>query len=358
MRRGAAGPNLRDLLREVPPSDFPLKKAWQRVVRSLRERRRRTGSESRLGSWADVERALGSVPLHDDPSRLTELKSALRTALRDPDDLGDAAADVDRLVSSLLPAVASGAVVVEVDGWPADFDAADRQRLLRTDEPPPLTLDAERAAALLREFDGFVLAGSRLRARARVKDGEVLPPVPRRLRAKPLRRDRDGPWLPYTDDVGKRSLTPRELAERQAARLSGETSVVDGFCGVGGNSIALALAGFEVDAVEIDPARLALARANAAALGVTDRITFHLGDLLEVLPGLPLDSALFLDPPWSAIDVTRLPLPRARTVMLKLPRDFDVALLPGAEWRTFYEFGAREDDRSVVRMLTVVRPRS
>ncbi len=41
--------------------------------------------------------------------------------------------------------------------------------------------------------------------------------------------------------------------------------------------------------------------------------------------------------------------------MAKLPREFDVASLPGEGWAVHWDFGERDDDRAVVRMIGAVR---
>lgn len=348
--------DLRHALQESEPRDFPLKVAWRAVIQGLRERRRATGDPGQLGSRAAVERALASSlhPDHD-PRDIEVLKRALRSVVRD-EASPEAAARVDALVAALLPAVVTGPVQVEVAGWPEDFAPGQQARLLRQGAAPPLTVDAELAAALVREFDWFVLAGRALEVRARLGERQVLPPVPRALRSKPMRRGREGPWLPHDDEVGRRSLTPRALAVRQAQRVAelADGLVIDGFCGLGGNAIAFAEAGLRVIAVELDPDRAALARRNAEAMGVSDRIDLRVGDILTLLPSLPPRAALFLDPPWHAIDLDALPLPEGRAVALKLPREFDVSRLPG-RWQVHYEFGEADDDSAVVRLLTAVR---
>ena len=336
-------PDLRALLAAADPRDFQTKKAWQEVIRGLRRRRRETGEAPRLRAWADVERALATVPLTDD---VGELKRLLRAMVKE-DGGAEVAHRVDLLTEQVLPAFAEGEIRVDVDGFPDGFDALLQARLLRRGTAPPLDVDAPVAAALVREFDGFSIAGSRLRVRAHTREGEILPPVPRELRSKPMRRGRTGPWLPHTDEVGLRSLTPRALAERQVERF-GVDRVIDGFCGLGGNAIAFAEAGVEVIAVERDPARLELARANAGTLP----IDFRLGDVHALLPSLPRWPRFF-DPPWDAIDLGGLLDPTIPT-MLNLPREFDVSAL-GDGWTVHYEFGAGADDHAVVRMLSVVR---
>lgn len=352
--------DLRALLREVEPRDFPLKEAWREVIRGLRERRRATGEAGRLTSWAAVERALaGSLRPGTTDGDLSSLKRALRAMIRDGAG-PEGATRVDDLVARLLPPVVEGQVVVEITGWPDDFGPELQARLLRQGGPPPLTVDAEVAAALVREFDGFLLAGRTLEVRPQLRDDEVLPPVPRPLRSKPMRRGREGPWLPHHDEVGRRSLTPRALARRQARlllELAGfEGLVIDGFCGLGGDAIAFAQAGARVIAVELDPGRFELARRNARAMGVSDRIDLRQGDIADLLPSLPPGTPLFLDPPWTSLDLDDLPLPEDRTVMLKLPREFPTGRLPGS-WQVHYEFGQEQDDSAVVRMITVIRHR-
>ncbi|KNC99566.1 RNA methyltransferase [Spizellomyces punctatus DAOM BR117] len=92
------------------------------------------------------------------------------------------------------------------------------------------------------------------------------------------------------------SLTPEKMAEYHAKRLSCDT-VVDGFCGAGGNSIQFAKTCKKVIAVDIDPIKLRCARNNARIYGVEDKIQFILGDFLKVAETLQAD-AVFVSPPW------------------------------------------------------------
>ena len=90
------------------------------------------------------------------------------------------------------------------------------------------------------------------------------------------------------------------VAAYRAARLAGDhggrrySHVADLGCGIGGDALALAAAGARVSAVERDELRLAMARANAEALGLEQRIAFVQRDLLVEPP--PLADALFCDP--------------------------------------------------------------
>ena len=51
-------------------------------------------------------------------------------------------------------------------------------------------------------------------------------------------------------------------------------------------------------AIDIDPAKIALARQNAAVYGVADRIEFIVGDFFQVVPQLGGADVVFLSPPW------------------------------------------------------------
>lgn len=86
-----------------------------------------------------------------------------------------------------------------------------------------------------------------------------------------------------------------ELVSRhRAARFVPFGTVADLCCGVGGDTLAFAATGLTVHAVESDPLRAAMARANAAALGFADRVTVHEADALtRPLPGV---RAAFADP--------------------------------------------------------------
>ncbi|XP_067677508.1 uncharacterized protein [Haliotis asinina] len=96
------------------------------------------------------------------------------------------------------------------------------------------------------------------------------------------------------------SVTPEKIAEHIAERCQCDT-VVDAFCGAGGNAIQFAFFCERVIAVDIDPVKLELARHNAGVYGVSDRIEFILGDYLLVAPTLKAD-VVFLSPPWGGPD--------------------------------------------------------
>ncbi|WP_344896402.1 class I SAM-dependent methyltransferase [Nonomuraea antimicrobica] len=107
-------------------------------------------------------------------------------------------------------------------------------------------------------------------------------------------------------DAGRMFFTPHgleqstraEVAEHRARRLlalhGGAPRVVDACCGIGGDLLALARAGCTVSAVDTDPLTVAVARANAEALGLADRVTVSVADAAEVRP--ENYDVLFADP--------------------------------------------------------------
>lgn len=127
------------------------------------------------------------------------------------------------------------------------------------------------------------------------------------------------------DEEGWYSVTPERVADQIAERCRCDT-ILDAFCGVGGNTIAFAktcergalgatrlaqvlshgLYDNLVIALDTDPTRLALARHNAVIYGVADRIEFILADYLTFARSyLSLPSSdnrkidvVFLSPPW------------------------------------------------------------
>ncbi|KAF7994062.1 hypothetical protein HCN44_011331 [Aphidius gifuensis] len=92
------------------------------------------------------------------------------------------------------------------------------------------------------------------------------------------------------------SVTPEKIASHIATRCKCDT-IVDAFCGAGGNSIQFAFQCERVIAIDIDPEKIKLARNNAKVYGVEDRIEFIVGDFFQVSEKLIAD-VVFLSPPW------------------------------------------------------------
>jgi SAM-dependent methyltransferase len=83
------------------------------------------------------------------------------------------------------------------------------------------------------------------------------------------------------------------IARYRAQRYRAYDTVADLCCGAGGDTLALAAVA-RVAAVDSDPLRLAMARANARAHGLAERIAFAQADL-EIDP-IPAAQAIFFDP--------------------------------------------------------------
>ncbi|KZC14704.1 Trimethylguanosine synthase [Dufourea novaeangliae] len=92
------------------------------------------------------------------------------------------------------------------------------------------------------------------------------------------------------------SVTPEKIAQHIAERCRCDT-IIDAFCGAGGNAIQFAFTCEKVFAIDIDPVKIELARNNARIYGVDDRIEFIVGDFLQLAPKLFAD-VVFLSPPW------------------------------------------------------------
>ncbi len=100
----------------------------------------------------------------------------------------------------------------------------------------------------------------------------------------------------FTPD-GVEQATRTSVAAHRAerfARLGGVRSVADLCCGIGGDAIALARRGISVLAVDRDPLTAVVARANAEALGLQDRIEVRCADVTEI--DTSAYDAVFVDP--------------------------------------------------------------
>lgn len=90
------------------------------------------------------------------------------------------------------------------------------------------------------------------------------------LRAKGREKFGDLAERMYFTPEGLEQATRLPVAEHRAARLRafGAASAVDLGCGIGGDLIAIARAGITAAGVDLDPVRVAVARANLDALGL------------------------------------------------------------------------------------------
>ena len=84
------------------------------------------------------------------------------------------------------------------------------------------------------------------------------------------------------------------VARHRVRRFAAWDAVHDLCCSVGGDALALALAGHAVTGIDLDPVRLALAEANAEVWGVSERMQWRYEDVTTtaITPG----AALFFDP--------------------------------------------------------------
>ncbi|MGW1195587.1 class I SAM-dependent methyltransferase [Streptomyces sp. NPDC002536] len=100
----------------------------------------------------------------------------------------------------------------------------------------------------------------------------------------------------YFTPHGVEQATRTSVAAYRARRFAalGVRRVADLCCGIGGDAIALARAGVSVLAVDRDPLTCEVARANAAALGLSELIEVRCADVTEV--DASAYDAVFVDP--------------------------------------------------------------
>lgn len=84
-----------------------------------------------------------------------------------------------------------------------------------------------------------------------------------------------------------------QIAAHRARRYAGRAELADLCCGIGGDALALAQVG-HVLAADRDELRLAVAAANARALGLAERISFLRADVEQI--DTPAADAIFFDP--------------------------------------------------------------
>lgn len=153
----------------------------------------------------------------------------------------------------------------------------------------------------------------------------------RRARAKWSRAD-EMYWEREALEQATGEIVARHRAKRYAEHAG---PIVDLCCSIGGDLLALA-AVRDVVGVDRDALRLAIAQANAAVLGVAERVTLHEGDVAawEPVPG----ALVFFDPArrsggrrrWSPDDYA----PPLRTIERWLPQvaGLGVKVAPGIDY--------------------------
>lgn len=124
------------------------------------------------------------------------------------------------------------------------------------------------------------------------------------------------------------SVTPEAVAAHVAARcfrsLSQHSSrpltVLDAFCGAGGNTIQFARLFDHVISVDIDFVKLQCAQHNADIYNCSHRISFIMQDFFQLHTLLKSDThvdLVFMSPPWGGIDYFH----RRETDLSELPLD-------------------------------------
>lgn len=119
------------------------------------------------------------------------------------------------------------------------------------------------------------------------------------LRRRAQTKFPDATHMFFTAEALEQSTAHAPAAHR-AAQLdasAGAGDLLDLGCGIGGDLLALAQHR-PVIAYELDPVRARFAVANAAALGLADRVTVHTADWTQALAAgtLPPAAAAFIDP--------------------------------------------------------------
>ncbi len=263
----------------------------------------------------------------------------------------------EELASLIAPSVEPDRVRVWIEG--PDFVDP------RLWNAPGEEVSASRARWLLANVNGLAVGGGRIEVRTEppIRAGRRAPPREDRAarRRRLFARWDEGVQV---DDEGLVGATPEALARRIARGARGV--VVDGTTGVGSLAIAYAREPnvTKVIAVDRDARRLTMARHNAALYGVEAKIEFRRGDIVALAGALRAD-LLVLDPPWGGrgYDRARVTLDElgfdvraalarfSGPVVLKLPRSFDVATLPGGGWT----LEPIVDARGILKMLLAHR---
>lgn len=157
-----------------------------------------------------------------------------------------------------------------------------------------------------------------------------------RLRQKAVAKfSADASRMFFTRDALEQASDPLVRKYRVLNTLSGQR-IVDACCSIGADAFAFARAGADVLGLDIDPVRVAVARLNAEALGISNA-RFEVADVRD---GIPEADLIFFDPARRTengrriFDVERYRPPlstirgwRAERMLVKLSPGVDLAQL-------------------------------
>ncbi|MFH8366169.1 SAM-dependent methyltransferase [Streptomyces sp. NPDC018031] len=160
-----------------------------------------------------------------------------------------------------------------------------------------LTADGQRLLAELRDYDPAGELATATRLRRDHPAGLVSAALTQaRLRQRAAAKFGPDAYRMYFTPDGVEQSTRASVAAYRAARFTalGPASVADLCGGIGGDAIELARRGIRVTAVDRSPLTCAAARANAAALELSELLTVECADVLEFDTGG--HEAVFVDP--------------------------------------------------------------
>ena len=137
------------------------------------------------------------------------------------------------------------------------------------------------------------------------------------------------------------SVTPEPIAKYIALLTKGK-SVIDGFCGSGGNVIQFSKYSSKVYAVDIEEKKLNICKNNCKVYNCQNNIEFIQGDYLTMTGKIEADY-VFLSPPWGGIkykdsdvysikklmvpnimDIVKVSLAIAKKILFYVPRNLDL----------------------------------
>ena len=105
-------------------------------------------------------------------------------------------------------------------------------------------------------------------------------------------------------NIGWWSVTPEIIAE-YTAKLAKKCTVIDGFCGSGGNVIQFSKYCSKVYAIDIDPKKIEICKNNCKVYNCENNIYFIECDFLKIEEYKPIKvkaDYIFLSPPWGGIN--------------------------------------------------------
>ncbi|XP_025192334.1 trimethylguanosine synthase-like [Melanaphis sacchari] len=130
------------------------------------------------------------------------------------------------------------------------------------------------------------------------------------------------------DEDSFNSVFPEIISQHIAKQCMGMKAIIDPFCGAGRNVLQLARVCDSVIAIDIDPAKIQLAKNNAKVYNVYHKITFIVDDFFKIAHRLKPVDCIVTSPPWGGYNYENSQSISATNILIEKILELGIKVAP------------------------------